>query len=69
MTEADIRQILSKNIKSLRSQRSLSQSELAEKVEERNTLAEYRKDVSAALHKTILAAIDNSLENISSHYD
>jgi transcriptional regulator with XRE-family HTH domain len=33
MTEADLRQILSKNIKSFRSQRSLSQSELAEKAD------------------------------------
>ena len=33
MTEADLRQILSKNIKTFRSQRSLSQSELAEKAD------------------------------------
>jgi len=33
MTGADLRQILSKNIKSLRSQRSLSQIELAEKAD------------------------------------
>ncbi|MDR0302531.1 MAG: helix-turn-helix domain-containing protein [Treponema sp.] len=114
MTEADLRQILSKNIKSLRSLRSLSQSELAEKadisipflsnieralkwphpetlvrlaqaldvevymlfkkkipaqpVDVRNILAKYKKDVSVALHKTVLAAIENSLEIISSHY-
>ena len=33
MTGADLRQILSKNLKSLRSQRSLSQFELAEKAD------------------------------------
>ena len=33
MTGADLRQILSKNIKALRSQRSLSQMELAEKAD------------------------------------
>jgi len=33
MKEADLRQILSKNLKSFRSQRSLSQSELAEKAD------------------------------------
>jgi len=33
MKEADLRQILSKNIKSFRGQRSLSQSELAEKAD------------------------------------
>ena len=33
MTGADLRQILSKNIKSLRSQRSLSQIEMAEKAD------------------------------------
>ncbi|MDR2478910.1 MAG: helix-turn-helix domain-containing protein [Treponema sp.] len=33
MTGADLRQILSKNLKRLRSQRSLSQEELAEKAE------------------------------------
>ena len=33
MTETDLRQILSKNIKLFRSQRSLSQSELAEKAD------------------------------------
>jgi transcriptional regulator with XRE-family HTH domain len=114
MTEAALRHILSVNIKSLRSQRSLSQNELAVKadisipflsnieraikwphpetlvklaraldvevhtlftekipaqsVETRNNLVEYKKDVSAALHKTVLAAIENSLEVISSHY-
>jgi transcriptional regulator with XRE-family HTH domain len=114
MTEADLRQILSKNIKSLRSQRSLSQNELAQKAgisipflsnieravkwphpatlvklaraldveaytlfkekvlaqsaDAQNVLVQYKKDVSAALHKTVLAAIDNSLEVIGSHY-
>jgi transcriptional regulator with XRE-family HTH domain len=33
MTESDLRHILSKNIKTFRSQRSLSQSELAEKAD------------------------------------
>jgi len=114
MTGADLRQILSKNIKSLRSQRSLSQIELAEKADisipflsniernnkwphpetlvkiakaldvevhilfqkkmpiqpaiARNTLKQFKKDVSVSLHKTISAAIDNSIEIISSHY-
>jgi transcriptional regulator with XRE-family HTH domain len=114
MTEADLRKILSKNIKSLRNQRSLSQNELALKadisipflsnieraikwphpetlvrlaqaldvevhtlftaklpaqpVEVRNNLVESKKNVSVALHKTVLAAIENSLETISSHY-
>jgi transcriptional regulator with XRE-family HTH domain len=114
MTGADLRQILSKNIKSLRSQRSLSQIELAEKADisipflsniERsnkwphpetlvklakaldvdvymlflektppqsfniqNTLTQYIKDVSVSLHKTVSAAIDSSMEIISSHY-
>ena len=114
MTGIDLRQILSKNIKSLRSQRSLSQIELAEKadisipflsniersnkwphpdtlvkiakaldvevyslfqdkkpgqsVNAQNRLAQFKKDVSISLHKTITAAIDSSLEIISSHY-
>jgi transcriptional regulator with XRE-family HTH domain len=114
MTEADLRQILSKNIKSFRGQRSLSQSELAEKADisipflsnteraikwphpetlvriakaldvevfmlfqkkmpvppanVRNTLARYKKDVSISLHKTVTAAIDSTLEIISSLY-
>jgi transcriptional regulator with XRE-family HTH domain len=114
MTEVNLRQVLSKNIKSFRSQRSLSQSELAKKADisipflsniERalkwphpetlvrlaqaldvevymlfkkkapsqsadvqNVLAKYKKDILVALHKTVLAAMDNSLEIISSHY-
>ena len=114
MTGADLRQILSKNIKSLRSQRSLSQIELAEKADisipflsniERknkwphpetlvkiakaldvevyilfqekippqpaalqNSLNQFKKDASVSLHKTVSAAIDSSLEIISSHY-
>ena len=114
MTATMLRQILSKNIKSLRSQRSLSQIELAEKAEisipflsniergnkwphpetlvkiasaldievymlfqdkvppmpaiTKKTLAQFKNDVSVSLHKTIKAAIDVSLETISSHY-
>jgi hypothetical protein len=40
----------------------------AQSVDIRNTLAKYKKDVSIALHKTVMATIDNSLEIISSHY-
>jgi len=114
MTEADLRQILSKNIKSLRSQRSLSQIDLAEKANisvpflsniersnkwphpetlvklakaldievymlflekmpslpanVRSTLAKYKKDITVSLHKTVSAAIESSIEIISSHY-
>ena len=114
MTGADLRQILSKNIKVLRSQRSLSQLELAEKADisipflsniERNNkwphpetlvkiakaldvevyllfqekipsppfavreaFSQFKKDVSVSLHKTVMAAIDSSIEIISSHY-
>jgi len=114
MTGADLRQVLSKNIKLLRSQRSLSQIELAEKadisipflsnIERSNkwpypetlvklakaldvevytlfqenippqsanvnhTLARFKKDISVSLHKTVAAAIDSSIEIISSHY-
>jgi len=114
MTASDLRHILSKNIKSLRSQRSLSQIELAEKadisipflsniersnkwphpetlvklakaldvevymlfqdtalpqsVDIQDTLARFKKDITVSLHKTVSAAIDTSLEAISSHY-
>ena len=114
MTGANLRQILSKNIKSLRVRRSLSQIELAEKADisipflsniersnkwphpdtlvklaqaldvdvymlfQENTaplpdnaqkiLAQYKKDIAVALHKTVSAAIDNSLETIGSCY-
>jgi len=114
MTADGLRQILSKNIKSLRSQRSLSQIELAEKADisipflsniergnkwphpetlvkiatalevevhilfqdkiqplspvTKKTLVQFKKDVSVSLHKTIRAAIDNSLETIGSLY-
>ena len=114
MTGADLRQILSKNLKSLRSQRSLSQIELAEKanisipflsnIERSNkwphpdtlvklakaldvevymlflenqmpisddvqvTLAKFKKDIVISLHKTVAAAIDCSVDTISSHY-
>ena len=33
-----------------------------------DTLAQYKKDVSVSLHKTVSAAIDSSIEIISSHY-
>ena len=114
MTEADLRQILSKNIKAFRSQRSLSQNELAEKAsisipflsnieraikwphpetlvklakaldvdvfmlfqdkmpphpaDVQNKLAQFKKDITVSLHKTVSAAIASSLEIISSHY-
>jgi len=114
MTGVDLRQILSKNIKSLRSQRSLSQIELAEKADisipflsniernikwphpetlvkiakaldvdvytlfqektlqhptiVKNTLKQYKKDISVSLHKTVNEAITNSIDIISSHY-
>ena len=114
MTGADLRQILSKNLKSLRNQRSLSQIELAEKanisipflsnIERSNkwphpdtlvklaealdvdvyilflenplpipdnaqeAVAKFKKDITTALHKTIAAAIDCSIETIGSHY-
>ena len=114
MTGAELRQILSKNIKTLRNRRSLSQIELAEKagisipflsnIERKikwphpetlakianaldveahillqenmppqpaiaeNLINQFRKDVSVSLHKKVSAAIDNSLEIISSHY-
>ena len=114
MTGAYLRQILSKNLKFLRSQRSLSQIELAEKanisipflsnIERSNkwphpdtlaklaealgvevyslfqentqplpdnvkaTLAQYKKDIAVSLHKTVSAAINCSIDTISSHY-
>ena len=114
MTETGLRQILGKQIKTLRSQRSFSQIELAEKAEIsipflsniergikwphpetlvklanaldvevyqlfteqipkqtaeiRNTLVCYKKDLSVSLQKTVSAAIESSLEIISSHY-
>jgi transcriptional regulator with XRE-family HTH domain len=114
MTGADLRQILSKNIKSLRSQRSLSQIELAEKADisipflsniersnkwphpetlvkiakaldvevyilfqekfppqpanMKNTLDKFKKDITVSLHKSVSAAIESSIEIISSHY-
>ena len=114
MTGVDLRKILSKNLKSLRNQRSLSQMELAEKanisipflsnIERSNkwpypdtlaklavaldvevyilflenppqlpdntqeTLAKFKKDITIALHKTVSAAIDCSIETIGSHY-
>ena len=114
MTEADLRHILSSNIKKFRSLRSLTQIELAEKANisipflsniersnkwphpetlvkiaqalnvevymlfqeklpdqsdnVRNTLVHYKNDVLFSMHKTVLAAIDNSIEAISSHY-
>ena len=33
-----------------------------------NALKQFKKDVSVSLHKTISAAIDSSIEIISSHY-
>jgi transcriptional regulator with XRE-family HTH domain len=114
MTGSDLRRILSKNLKLLRSQRSLSQMELAEKanisipflsnIERSNKwpypdtlvklaealgvdvhtlflenspskpdfvqdiLSQFKNDMSVSLHKTVSAAIDNSLETISAHY-
>jgi len=114
MTGVELRRILSKNLKLLRSQRSLSQIELAEKANisipflsniERsnkwpypdtlvkiakaldvdvymlfkeisplkpdciqNPLSQFKKDLTVSLHKTITAAIDNSLATISAHY-
>ena len=114
MTGADLRQILSKNLKRLRNQRSLSQEELAEKAEisipflsniERSNkwpypdtlvrlaraldvevsalfqddlppppadtrflLAQFKKDMAVSLHKTVSHAIEESLNNIGSHY-
>ena len=114
MTGIYLRQILSKNIKLLRKQRSLSQIELAEKADisipflsniersnkwpypdtlvkiaqalnvevyelfkdaqpslsdnERLLLDTFKKDISVSLHKSVTAAIDNSIEIIGSHY-
>ena len=114
MTGTELRYILSKNIKLLRSQRSLSQIELAEKadisipflsnIERQNkwphpdtlvklaialdvevymlflenippfpsstqdALANFKKDMEVSLHKTVSAAIDNSLDTIGLHY-
>jgi len=114
MTADDLRDILSKNIKTLRNRRSLSQIELAEKADisipflsniERSNkwphpetlvkiakalevdvfmlfleklplhsdivsdaITEFKKDISVSLHKTVISAIDTSIESISSHY-
>jgi transcriptional regulator with XRE-family HTH domain len=114
MNGADLRRILSKNLKLLRSRRSLSQIELAEKADisipflsniercnkwpypdtlaklaaaldvevfmlfqenapsrpdgVRDILTRFQKDMAVSLHKTVSAAIDDSLETVGSHY-
>jgi transcriptional regulator with XRE-family HTH domain len=114
MTETDLRHIFSKNLKSLRELRSLSQEEMAEKagisipylskiercinwpspnvlvnlakaldvevyvlfqeklpiqcVDAQDVLAQFKKDIGVSLQKTVLKAINYSIETIGSHY-